>query len=250
MHQSAAFCPNGVPSRCAVIDPISSGLSVIRMFHLELNWPLVLLSAGIALVLLTDAWRRAHITSAPFSAHLAWALATAVIFLGRQMSFELPGGVQLHYLGGAFLALVLGYPRALLSMSLVLAGSALLNDHWQSLGLQIIFSAALPVATMALIARVAEQRLPGHLFVFLLGTGFFGLYGVYAFEHCAAVLVRWALTDVALPADLTAYALLLASGEAWMEGMLITILAVYAPDAVRLFNQAVYLQPSRPDRPG
>lgn len=220
------------------------------MFYLELNWPLTALSALIAMILLADGWRRAQGASAPLGEHLIWALATAAIFLGRQMAFELPGGIQLHYLGGAFLALLLGYPRALLSMSLVLAGSALMTGHWQSLGLQIIFSAALPVAMMALIARVVAQRLPDHLFVFLLGTGFIGLYGVYALEHCVAVAVRWMLTDVPLPADLTAYALLLASGEAWMEGMLITVLAVYAPDAVRMFNQTVYLRQSRPDRPG
>ena len=44
------------------------------------------------------------------------------------------------------------------------------------------------------------------------------------------------------------YALLLASGEAWLEGMIVTVLVVYVPGAVKLFDEAWYLrrQPTPP----
>jgi uncharacterized membrane protein len=38
------------------------------------------------------------------------------------------------------------------------------------------------------------------------------------------------------------YALLLASGEAWLEGMLTTLLVVFAPGSVRLFDEHHYLR--------
>ena len=41
--------------------------------------------------------------------------------------------------------------------------------------------------------------------------------------------------------NLLPYALLLASGEAWLEGMLVTLLVVYLPGSVRLFNEGFYL---------
>ena len=67
-----------------------------------------------------EAARRAR-WEAPVREHLLWALATAAAVLAHRMSVSLPSGLELHYSGAAFLALLLGYPRALLSMALVLA---------------------------------------------------------------------------------------------------------------------------------
>ena len=50
--------------------------------------------------------------------------------------------------------------------------------------------------------------------------------------------------------DFVPYALLLASGEAWLEGMLITLLVVYLPGSVRLFDEGFYLGAGRGRRGG
>ena len=60
-----------------------------------------------------------------------------------------------------------------------------------------------------------------------------------------ATLLAWrwfgATAPQALVDNLLPYALLLASGEAWLEGMLVTLLVVYLPGSVRLFNEGFYL---------
>ncbi len=90
--------------------------------------------------------------------------------------------------------------------------------------------------------------------MFLLGVGFLGLFAAYALPLLAAAgLGAWALAGASGPplrtqaltdywAMLLPYALLLASGEAWLEGMLTTLLVVFAPGSVRLFDERHYLR--------
>ena len=89
--------------------------------------PLALLSLALATLLLMDAMRRAR-WQARLAEHAGWALATAAAVLAHQTGLTLPSGLTLHYVGAAFLALLLGYPRALLSMAVVLFGGPLLDD--------------------------------------------------------------------------------------------------------------------------
>lgn len=215
------------------------------MFLFEPSGTVIAISLLLVAVLCTDAIRRADIAQASTREHLIWAMATAAIFLGHQMTIGLPSGIELHYMGSAFLALLLGYPRAILSMVLVLLASALMQGSVWVLGVQIIFHAAIPITLMMIISRAIQRMLPPNLFVFLLGNGFIGLFITYALEHFIALGGRALLisADTNSYADLTPYALLLASGEAWMEGMIITVLVVFAPGAVRMFDDAVYLRP-------
>lgn len=215
------------------------------MFLFEPSGSVIALSYLLVAVLCTDAIRRADIAEASTRDHLIWATATTVVFLGHQMTIGLPGGIELHYMGSAFLALLLGYPRAVLSMVLVLLASALMKDSVSALGVQIIFHAAIPITLMMMISGAIQRILPPNLFVFLLGNGFIGLLLAYALEHFIALGGRALLIsgDTFAYADLTPYALLLASGEAWLEGMIITVLVVFAPGVVRMFDDAVYLRP-------
>ena len=219
------------------------------MFSYPLNpfaaWALTLL----ALALVAEAARRAR-WSAPVSEHLVWAIATAAVLLGHRMAVTLPGGLQLHYLGSAFLALLLGYPRAILSMAAVLAiqgalaqadPSAAESSNW---GLQMLLAGALPVWTMWLVVTATRRWLPRNPFVFLLGCGLLGLFFAYVVQLCASALALLALAPAVprgLLDDFVPYALLLASGEAWLEGMLTTLLVVYLPGSVRLFDDTAYL---------
>lgn len=222
------------------------------MFLFEPSGLVIALSFGLVALLCTDAVRRAGIAAASTRDHLIWATATAAVFLGHQMTISLPGGVELHYMGSAFLALLLGYPRAILSMTLILLASALMKGSLAALGVQIIFHAVIPVTLMMIVSRTIQRTLPPNLFVFLLGNGFIGLFIAYALEHFIALGGRALLvgSDTMAIADLTPYALLLASGEAWLEGMLITVLVVFAPGAVRMFDDEVYLQPRSGGRDG
>lgn len=197
-------------------------------------------SALLALALLAEAARRAR-WGAPLSEHLVWAIATGAVLLGHWMSVTLASGLQLHYLGSAFLALLLGYPRALISMAAVLA----VTGEPASWGLRMLLAAALPIWAMWLIVSASKRWLPRNLFVFLLGCGLLGLFAAYALQLGVSALAYLALAPeipAAFAEDVIPYALLLAAGEAWLEGMLTTLLVVYLPGTVRLFDDAFYLR--------
>jgi len=167
----------------------------------------------------------------------------------------MPGGMSLQYIGAAWLALLLGYPRAVLSMALIQLAHAAqfglpLADH----ALPLLVLGVAPAWLIWLITRGCRLWLPPNLFVFLLGAGFLGLFVAYALPLLAAAgLGAWALAGASGPplhtqalADywslMLPYALLLASGEAWLEGMLTTLLVVFAPGSVRLFDERYYLR--------
>jgi len=230
---------------------------------------LVLSLASLALVF--EAGRRAR-WAAPLSDHLRWALATAFVLLGHRMTVRLGSGLELHYLGSAFLALLLGYPRALVSMGLVLAiecvwpaggvgasaagsdglsaagaaaGAALDLGGLSTWGLRVLLSAVLPVWSMWMIVMACKRWLPRNPFVFLLGCGLIGLFLSYALQLLGTAFA-YAVLVPAIPRgfweDFVPYALLLATGEAWLEGMLTTLLVVYVPGSVRLFDEGFYLR--------
>jgi uncharacterized membrane protein len=200
------------------------------------SWSLAL----VGLLLVLEAARRAR-WDAPVREHLLWAIATASIALAHRMSFTLPSGLELHYSGAAFLSILLGYPRALVSMAAVLA----LSGDPGTWGLRLLLAGALPIWVMWAIVTASRRWLPGNLFVFLLGCGVFGIFAAHAVQIAGSALALLALSDP-VPRDLLddflPYALLLAAGETWLEGMLTTLLVVYVPGSVRLFDEAHYLR--------
>lgn len=225
------------------------------MLDLPLSTPAAFSLALVAAAFCVEAGRRAR-WDAPVGEHLRWALAAAFVLLGQRMSFSPAPGVAVHYLGAAFLALLLGYPRALLAMAAVFVLEPLLPGavarvhgeglagvgHW---GLRTLLGGVLPVWTMWLVVSASKRWLPRNLFVFLLGCGLFGLFFACAVQVVATAATVALLAPTLPPGfldEFLPYALLLASGEAWLEGMLTTLLVVYVPGAVRLFDEAFYLR--------
>ncbi len=166
------------------------------------------------------------------------AIAAALLSSGLQRT------LGLHWFGAAFLTLTLGYGRALLTSAAVAAASSPLAVA----GPALLTDALIPVWTTWLLVVATRRWLPPNPFVFLLGCGFFGLFAVSCLQLVLGLGVD-ALTGAtsaegaALPAfgERLIYGALLASGEATLEGMLITVLVVYAPAAVALFDDRHYL---------
>lgn len=213
-------------------------------------------AAALAALAVFDAARRA---SRPgLRREMAtWALATALFLLARQLSVTMPGGFSLHYLGTAWLTLLLGYPRAVVSATAVLLLDAFgRGGPWTGLGAEILLFAVAPAWLMWALALGCRRHLPSNLFVFLIGVGFLGLFVAYALPLLAAAALGTLAIALDTGVDAHAgdahallpylrlavpYSLLLAAGEAWLEGMLTTLLVVYAPGSVRLFDEAHYL---------
>jgi uncharacterized membrane protein len=205
---------------------------------------LQLASLLILLPFLLDAVRRSGIERISLDELFIWMGLTGLVFCILLLTRDLPEGVTLKYSGAAFMALTVGYSRALLSMALLLP----ITQPWASLGLTLLVDALLPIWLMLVVVRLSRRYLPANPFVFLLGCSFIGLFLVYAVQQCVGVLAWALLTDTpvlpALFSEQTGLRLLLAGGESTLEGMIITILVVYFPRAVLLFDDEFYL--SRP----
>ncbi len=212
------------------------------------------LGAAVAIAALIDAGRRAQ-WAEPDAQQGMWALATVALLLARQATVTMPGGVTLQYAGAAWLALLLGYPRAVLSVAVAMTIEASTGGRSAAaLGLGIVLFAVAPAWLMWALARTCRRRLPPNPFVFLIGVGFLGLFIAHALPLLAAGLIDALALGTQAVADTASahalgqqlrlalpYALLLSAGEAWIEGMLTTLLVVFAPERVRLFDEAYYL---------
>jgi len=236
------------------------------------DWPgpALAICALLSVLFLADAIRRAD-WQAPLRDHLVWASATALLWAARQMTVSLPGDLSLQYLGAAWLTVMLGYPRAIVTLSIVFAAEALAPsgvaqtmsqasglaqspDARQTLTLllgqapRLLLLGILPAWLIWQLARLCREKLPPNLFVFLLGVGFIGLFWSYALSLLLAAGLNWLLGGPAASAyvqTVLPYALLLSTGEAWLEGMMTTLLVVFAPGAVRLFDERHYLAPPK-----
>lgn len=215
----------------------------MRVDHLNLL--LGLLTTALAIGATLEAARRVR-WRAPAAERWIWLVATLGVLAGHRASFALPQGGELHYLGAAWLTLLVGYPRAVLSMAAVI----LAQMGWQEAapatwGLRVLVGAVLPVWTMWAVVRACRRWLPRNLFVFLLGCGLLGIAAVNMLQFVTGTVAMALLGPQAsqvLWGEFLPYGLLLSWGEAWIEGMVITLAVVYAPaGTVRLFDEAYYL---------
>lgn len=153
-------------------------------------------------------------------------------------------GLSLHLLGAMLCTLVFGYRLALLPLTtaLLLTQFTAAGD-WNTLGLNACILVLWPVAICRLVVSLVD-RLPSNLFVFIFAGGFFGAAAVVVLTGWLLTLIFW-LTQLypwgPLLEDYASYWLLVAFSEAWLTGMLLTIMVVYRPELVQLFDSARYI---------
>lgn len=200
---------------------------------------------ALFLPFLHDALKRSMASCFEWADHGVWAALT-VFVLGLQLlgPSSLSSGVGIQYSGAAFLAITLGYSRALLSMLIILC----ITQPLAHLGQSIWIDALLPIWLMLWLLVFTQRNLPVNPFVFLLGCGFIGLFLVYSIQLLVQALVLSFSQNPLSPepffSDQLVFSLLLAGGEATLEGMVVTILVVFVPRAVYMFDDKLYL--SRP----
>jgi len=174
-----------------------------------------------------------------------FAAAIALMALLWTMQVGVREGLTLHLLGSATVVLVFGPALALIAG----AGAALLmvlaGTHAPLMfGLHGLLLAALPVTVVARVHRLLRRRLPPHPFVYFLGSGFLG--GMLAL---ACVVLVSALLVVVLGVqplrvvrgDYLALLPLVMFPEGFINGAVVTALAVFRPAWVRTFDDRAYL---------
>lgn len=205
---------------------------------LALTW---LLAAVLGLVLARRAQWRMLADSANLRVFLAAAVAVLALWL---IETGIQPGLSFHLLGATALTLMFRPLFALFALALVTAAIALWEGEYAAFAANWLLMGAVPVGVTWLIFHLVDGKLPNHLFIYLFLNAFFGAavaimaVGV-ASTGFIAVLGAYPLAyllDEYLP-----YYLLMAWSEAFVTGMLVTMMVIYKPQWVSTFDDRRYL---------
>ena len=132
----------------------------------------------------------------------------------------------------------------------LLVASSLKNDVERVL-LFSSFSASAtssaPTPMPILISRLFTHlvsKLPSNIFVFIFVGGFFSSAGVVLLTGWTLAGMLWMMQIYpwgGMLEDFASYWLLVVFSEAWLTGMLLTVLVVYRPEQVAMFDAARYI---------
>ncbi|MBP6116366.1 MAG: energy-coupling factor ABC transporter permease [Neisseriaceae bacterium] len=217
------------------------------MNFLKVNFsePILLMGWAVMMVaLLAAGWRlrQGEQKLLPLGIGLLWLCLLWSLHAGVK------AGVTYHLLGGTLLTLTLGPAVALWLMAIagvLYTGLFLSLDDFWALGLSFSCTALPSVLVSYGLLRAAQKWLPKHLFIFILGNGFFagaasmvvvGLIVVGLLDTQPDYSERY-LWGEAFPVYF-----LIAWAEAFLTGLLSAILVTFAPQHVQTFDDAEYLK--------
>ena len=200
---------------------------------------LVLALTALALALALRPWRAVGVEGPPWP-WLAWAAVLPLLW-GADRYAAMPIVQPLS--GAALLVLCAGWPLAMLALVPVAAVTGWMGDLSWAEGLHRAVWLGVVPGTVALGLGAGVRRwLPHHLFIYILGRGFFATLLAATLAGAGAMLVN------PLPIGLSFDDLLLArglaaSGEAFITGMLVAIFVAFRPHWLATYSDRLYLQP-------
>jgi uncharacterized membrane protein len=175
-----------------------------------------------------------------------WLAACAVTTLLWQLRAQSVDWLTLHLMLTALMTLVFKAPLALMTNLVAnLALVALGKVGWPLLGVNVLITGVIPVVVMVSIWRVVDRYLPDNLMLFLFLCGFFGAALATLSTGLAGLgLVMLGATDpeaVHLAKEYALFLPLLMPSEAFLTGMLLSVLMVYHPGWVATFDGHRYI---------
>ena len=174
----------------------------------------------------------------------ALVIATLALLVLWHIRATVLNGLSLHLLGAMLCTLVFGPRLAWVPLSIVLVvAEATSGASCWTLGLNASLLVLWPIALSTLIS-VVVRKLPANIFVFIFVGGFFGSAAVVVLTGWLLTLMLWLTQSIPwgpLLEDYGMYWMLVGFSEAWLTGMLLTVMVVYKPDAVRLFDAVRYI---------
>lgn len=158
--------------------------------------------------------------------------------------------LDLHLLGATLLTMMFGWPFAVLAISLVILVTAAiplssLGHIWMTLPWLALLTGVLPVFLSSLVFHLADRRLPNHFFVYIFICSFFGAtlsMAVVIFATTGLHVLSGAHSLKFMAYNYLPYGLLLMLPEAFVTGMLMSIIVVYRPQWVSTFDDKRYLK--------
>jgi uncharacterized membrane protein len=203
---------------------------------------LLLALSALALAVALQPWRSLTRSAPPWPALAWWAVLPLLWSLDAVTGMPL-----LQPLSGAcVLLLMLGWPLAVLMLVPVIGVMMLMADLAALDALHRVVWLGLVPATLAMLVGAAMRRwLPQHLFVYILGRGFFATAMAVAAAGALAALLYGVpanlnLDDVLLARGLAAW------GDAFLTGGMAAIFVAFRPQWLATYTDKIYLPNDRP----
>lgn len=175
--------------------------------------------------------------------HLIYASLLGLLLLWH-LQIKWLEGFALHPLGMTAVTLIIGWQFAfIIGVAAQLACVLLATAAIDSLGFNILLTVAVPIFVTSLMLRFSDALHWQNIFIYLLGVGFVGaILSVLAIALCFTALA-YALDLFAVLEfiDQAPLILLLMFPEGFINGMLISAIAVFKPDWVKTFNDDFYI---------
>ena len=143
--------------------------------------------------------------------------------------------------GAPLLVLMAGWPLAMLGLWPAALVLALMTGMPADEAVhRLVWIGMLP-GTLALgLGTAVRRRLPGHLFIYILGRAFLVTWTACTLAGALA-LWRTGAPEGTAPADLMIGRFLAASGEAFLTGMLTAIFVAFRPEWLATYSDRLYL---------
>lgn len=175
--------------------------------------------------------------------NLLMGAGLAILLLWRVQA-EAGAGLELHFLGVTALTLLLGWPFAVLVITLVVSGLAVNgNVPWATLALQVLVLGMVPAWLTHLLLTAARRYLPPNLFVYTLFNGFFGAVlatGVAILLLVVAIALGEPAGWRQITGEYLRFLPLVLMPEAILNGFIIVVLAVNRPHWLATFDARRY----------
>jgi len=166
------------------------------------------------------------------------------LFLLWQLSGGITAGMEFHLLLVTTLTLMFGWQFATIAISLIqlcltITGYA----EWGSYSLNALCNGIVPIAMTYIIYWLAFMSLPRHFFIYIFICAFLGGALSMLSSRLAGLIVllgshSYHLADLG---DQPLFIIVMLFPEAFINGMLITLLVVYKPQWVSSFSDKRYL---------
>ena len=207
---------------------------------MTLDLALAIIALGVAIAL--RPWRAVPAGGPPWP-WLAWWSVMPLLW-GADRYAAMPVAQPLS--GACLLMLMAGWPMTVLALVPVAAVTAVVGDLGYAEALHRGVWLGLVPATLAMAIGAAIRRwLPKHLFVYILGRGFFATAVAGTVAGALSVMLHG--QPVGLQAeDLLLARALAAWGDAFLAGMFVAIFVAFRPQWLATYTDRLYLPIGRP----
>jgi len=179
----------------------------------------------------------------PVNLNIFLGACVAVLGLWR-IKAGIEPGLNFHLLGATVFTLMFRPLLAMMAVALISAGVALWDGQYAAFAANCLIMGALPVGVTWAVHRLVVRWLPPNIFVYLFLNAFAG--GAISMIAVGVAATLFFLGAGLYPIDhlLTEYLpfyILMGWSEAFISGMLVTVMVVWKPQWVATFSDERYL---------